>query len=127
MEIQQSQLTREDNLMMAINYVTAQEDTFFTVRELKTETRTEDFNTRLQLRYVMSHDVIMIERTVFNIFTLLGDIGGFYGLLVSIFATVHGILNYNKTENYIVQQLYRSDHSKSDLSDPPSDDDDQLR
>ena len=36
MEIQESQLTREDNLMMAINYVTAQEDTFFTVKELKT-------------------------------------------------------------------------------------------
>ena len=124
MEIQQSLLTREDNLMMAINYVTAQEDTFFTIRELKTETRTGDFNTRLQLRYVMSHDVVMIERTVFNFFTLLGDIGGFYGLLGSIFATIHGILNYNKTENYIVQQLYRSERSKSDA---PSNDDDQLR
>ena len=72
----------------------------------------------------MSHDVVMIERSVFNFFTLLGDIGGFYGLLGSIFATIHGILNYNKTENYIVQQLYRSERSKSDA---PSNDDDQLR
>ena len=108
MQIQESQLTREDSLMMAINKVTAEEDTYFSMKELIAETRTKNFNTRLQLKYVMSHDMIMIERTVFNIFTLLGDIGGFYGLIVSIFATIHGIINYNKTENYVVQQLYKA-------------------
>ena len=77
----------------------------------------------------MSEDMIMIERTVFNVFTLLGDIGGFYGLLISIFATIHGILNYNKTENYIVQQLYRSEGEEKSRSEPfnaPSADD-QLK
>ena len=44
---------------------------------------------------------------------LLGDIGGFYGILVSVFALINSLLNYHNAENYLVEQLY---------SQPKSDD-----
>ena len=37
---------------------------------------------------------------------LLGDIGGFYGILVSVFALINSLLNYHNAENYLVEQLY---------------------
>ena len=102
MHISETVLTREDNPIIAINLVTAEEDTFFSISEVLSETRTKNFHTRYLLTYSMNLDVTKLERSVFNFFTLLGDIGGFYGLLVSIFATLHGFVNYNNTENSLV-------------------------
>lgn len=40
---------------------------------------------------------------------LLGDVGGFQGLLFSAGAFIVGLFTYNNPENYLVYNLYESD------------------
>ena len=40
---------------------------------------------------------------------LLGDVGGLFGLFVSIAASLINILNYQKLENVLVSDLYRAE------------------
>ena len=44
--------------------------------------------------YSVSQDVIVINRSVYNTFMLLGDIGGLSGLLYTVGAFITGILTY---------------------------------
>ena len=44
---------------------------------------------------------------------LLGDIGGFYGILVSVFSLINSLLNYHNAANYLVEQLYSKPTSES--------------
>lgn len=37
---------------------------------------------------------------------LLGDVGGLYGLLFAVFATLNNVLNFQNPENSLVQKLY---------------------
>ena len=56
----------------------------------------------------MDHDIEIIERQVYNVFMLLGDIGGFAGLLYSIIASILSIITFQNPENYLVNKLYKS-------------------
>ena len=56
----------------------------------------------------MDRDVKTIKRQVYNSFMLLGDVGGFYGLFVSISVSVLSVINYNKTENLLIGDLFRA-------------------
>ena len=62
----------------------------------------------------MNLDLIKVRRSVFNTFALLGDIGGFYGLFVSIFASLHSFINYNNSENELIKKLYKSSSGKKE-------------
>ena len=62
----------------------------------------------------MNFDVIKLERSVVNTFALLGDIGGFYGLFVSIFASFYSLIHYNYSENELIEKLYRSSSRKKE-------------
>ena len=63
----------------------------------------------------MDKDVDSVERSVYNFFMLLGDVGGLYGIFVSIAATLLGILNYQKFDNLLVADLFRvKNHVKPD-------------
>ena len=42
----------------------------------------------------MSKDLLQIERSVYNTFMLLGDIGGLNGLFVTCASVLLGIINY---------------------------------
>ena len=55
----------------------------------------------------MDKDVDSVERSVYNFFMLLGDVGGLYGIFVSIAATLLGILNYQKFDNLLAADLFR--------------------
>ena len=46
-------------------------------------------------------------------FMLLGDVGGLFGLFVSIAASLLNILNYQKAENILVSDLYRAEKVSS--------------
>ena len=37
---------------------------------------------------------------------LLGDVGGLFGLFVSVFAALLSIINYQKSDNLIVSDLF---------------------
>ena len=55
----------------------------------------------------MEKDVESVERSVYNVLMLLGDVGGLYGIFVSFGATLLGILNYQKFDNLLAAKLYR--------------------
>ena len=52
-------------------------------------------NTWIALTIEMDLDLIDVSRTRYTFFQLLSDIGGLYGLLVSIFAFFMGAWNFN--------------------------------
>ena len=56
----------------------------------------------------MNYAVETIERSVYNVLMLLGDVGGLYGLLFSVFAYVNMVFNFQNPENTLVSSLYRS-------------------
>ena len=58
----------------------------------------------------MDKDVDSVERSVYNLFMLLGDVGGLYGIFVSIAATLLGILNYQKFDNLLAADLFREEN-----------------
>ena len=58
----------------------------------------------------MDRDVTKIERIVYNSFMLLGDIGGVFGLFVSVAASLLSIINYHKPENLLIHELYQYQH-----------------
>ena len=48
----------------------------------------------------------MINRTVYSTFMLLGDVGGFTGLLYAVGALIVSLLTFNNPENRLVQKLF---------------------
>ena len=52
------------------------------------------YRTRLEMDIRVNKDRTKIQRVVYNTFALLGDIGGFYGLFVSIATALLGIINF---------------------------------
>ena len=48
----------------------------------------------MEIQFSKDRDVTRVERQVYNTFMLLGDIGGFSGLLTSIIASILSIVNY---------------------------------
>ena len=54
----------------------------------------------------MDVDTNTVFRAVYNTFNLLGDIGGFYGLLFSLASALLSVLNFQKSENLLAQNLF---------------------
>ena len=50
----------------------------------------------------MNFSVKTIERSVYNFLMLLGDVGGLFGLLFSVAASLNNVLNFQKAENILV-------------------------
>ena len=48
-----------------------------------------------------------VERSVYNTLMLLGDVGGLYGLLFSVFAILNAVFSFQKSKNLLVQSLYK--------------------
>ena len=59
----------------------------------------------------MNKDVEKVDRSVYNTFMLLGDVGGLYGILVPLAAMIIKFLNFQKVENKLVQDLYSNETS----------------
>ena len=104
--VEESILERDDNQFMSINGVTDDEDTFFTLKKWSDGTRTDAFHTRLLLSYSMSLDAQKITRNVYNFFTLLGDVGGLFGLLISVASSFAGVLSFQKADNFLTDHIY---------------------
>lgn len=105
--IQQDQIETDDNLIMSITGLTDGAGVYFSMQDNeKTSTRTEYFATRFQINYEMSLNSVLTTRSVYNLFTLLGDVGGLFGLLLSVAAWFSGILTFQKAENFLVKHMY---------------------
>ena len=99
---------REDNLLMALEGITDKDETFFSISHEKNYDRvtSRQFTSRLEIVIALDDEVTLIERNVYNTFMLLGDVGGFSGLLYALGAVLIGIFNFANAENYVVQSLY---------------------
>ena len=42
----------------------------------------------------MNYDLKTVNRSAYNFLNLLGDVGGLYGLLFSLLASLNGFLNF---------------------------------
>ena len=61
---------------------------------------------RFKIRIELDRDVTYIHRQVYNSFMLLGNVGGLYGILLSIAASFLSVINYGKSENYLIADLF---------------------
>ena len=64
--------------------------------------------TKLGIEIEMDRDVVTVKREVYNFVMLLGDVGGLFGLFVSVFASIQGVTNYKKSNNLIVSDLFKT-------------------
>ena len=55
----------------------------------------------------MDYSIKTVNRSVYNFLMLLGDVGGLYGLLFSVLAILNSVCSFQKSENLLVQSLYR--------------------
>ena len=54
----------------------------------------------------MNKDVVKVDRTVYNSFMLLGDVGGLYGILMPLAGAILSYINFQKIENIIAERLF---------------------
>ena len=103
-----AELVREDNLLMALDGITDKDDTFFSISHRKDLDRvsSRNFFSRVEIVLGLDDEVTLIERNVYNTFMLLGDVGGFSGLLYASGAVLIRIFNFANAENFVVQSLY---------------------
>ena len=79
---------------MAISDLTTVEEPFFSVEFQGTQNYLFPEDVRMIFTFELDDNVQIIQRDVYNIFMLLGDVGGFSGLLVSLGSFFVGILNF---------------------------------
>lgn len=122
--IKQSILERDDNLMIAIESVTVKEEEFFDFIERPMRSRPTlipDYNSKLRLEFSLSSDANFIQRDVYNSFMLLGDIGGFSGLLFSAGAIIVGLFTHNNPQNYLTRKLFTQNDQNVDKTSSNAD------
>ena len=79
---------------MDIFSITEQEDNAFEMKLKSAANLSQYYLTRLEIDIRVNLDKTVIRRSVYNIFALLGDIGGFYGLFISIITALLSVLNF---------------------------------
>ena len=55
----------------------------------------------------MNLDKILINRQVYNVLDMLGDIGGLQYALIIILTFIVMLFNFNATENFLVSEMFQ--------------------
>ena len=66
----------------------------------------ESYTSKLAIEYELSMDLIQTKRSVFTLFDVLGNTGGLLGISLSFFGYLSGVFHKNRSEDWIVSQLY---------------------
>ena len=66
--------------------------------------------------FTLNSNVTLFERDVYDFFMLLGNVGGFSGILFSFGAALVSLFTYNNSENYLASKLYQSSPDQVDSS-----------
>lgn len=97
---------------MSIEDITAIEESFFSIEQVQTENilfrDAGSYNVRLALFIQLDDTVNFIDRDVYNVFMLLGDVGGFSGLLYATSGVIVSYFSFYNAENYVVASLYQA-------------------
>ena len=110
LHVEKDEFEREDTLTLAITEVTEIEEFGFQTKIFNTDFPRFEHNLA-EFRWYYDRNVVKIERTVYNTFMLLGDVGGLFGLFVSLASSLLNILNYQKAENILVSDLYHTEEA----------------
>ena len=73
-------------------------------------------NTWFSISFERNLNLMTYQRTVYTLFELLSDIGGFSGLLYSICAMITFAWNFNSFENFMVQRLFKLKKPAAELA-----------
>ena len=79
---------------MDIYGITEEEENAFEMKLATVENVSSYYETRLEIDIRVNKDRNVIRRSVYNTFSLLGDVGGFFGLCTSIASALLGIINF---------------------------------
>ena len=100
--------------MIDLTGITDKESEYFHIEEDSKVSRSTSYNTRLEFEIFFVRDLHIIDRSVYNTFTFLGNIGGVSSLLFSLCAYLMGIINFQFAKNYLVSKLFSSSAVDSD-------------
>ena len=66
-----------------------------------------DDDTYMVVSFEFDLDKMRIDREVYNLFDLLGDIGGLETALILILGSMNALVNYEAFEDFLVSKLFR--------------------
>ena len=61
----------------------------------------------IAVTYSVNLDKILINRQVYNVLDMLGDIGGLQYALIIILTFIVMLFNFNETENFLVSEMFQ--------------------
>lgn len=61
----------------------------------------------IAVTYSVNLDKILINRQVYNVLDMLGDIGGLQYALIIILTFFVMLFNFNETENFLVSEMFQ--------------------
>lgn len=84
-----------------------QDDSIFKLNKLPDRPYELDYHAQFDLTIEMHLDTIEYKRKWYSLLDFVSDIGGIQSLLLSAFAFLVGVWNYNMFDNYMVSRLYK--------------------
>ena len=72
-----------------------------------TQTYERDYEVMMDIVIRMNLDRKLLQRSRYNFFDLMSDMGGILGLLFSVVSTIVSFWNYNHFDNYLAQHLFK--------------------
>ena len=61
----------------------------------------------MQLSYEVNFDQKVISRSGYTLLDVLSDVGGFLGVLTSIFAFILSLFNFNNFSSHLASRFYK--------------------
>ena len=94
-------------MLIAIDDMTDVEEEFFSIEQDRTFTQLPE-RTAFKLDIFLDKDLTRVERTVYNTFMLLGDVGGLYEFISVFFLLIMGVVNFAKPANILSADLFEN-------------------
>ena len=105
--VEENEVTYDNNLIMSLSGITEKTESYFSMKQLKIYTVTYEQNALLEFQFSVDPNLRKVERSALNFFQVLGDVGGLYGIVFSIASSIVSWVNYNNSDNFLVQNLFK--------------------
>lgn len=83
------------------------DDSLFRLKPLPLRPYEKDFDVQMDITIEMDLTLNILARSGYTVLDLLSDIGGMQSILISTFAILLGILNYNHFDTYLASRLFK--------------------